>query len=426
MAALVEYLFGSASFVPHGYCLMWRPDLVAMHAISDALIAIAYFSIPGAIYLFIKQRADFEFKWTAVLFVAFIALCGFTHIAGLVTLWQPYYGLQGMVKAATATVSILTAISLWPLLPKLMAMPSPFQLREVNLRLEDEIARHKRTEQELILARDSLEQRVLERTRELEYALEAQTHAERQLANRAAELERSNRELDDFAHVASHDLKEPIRGIANTATFFLEDHGEVLKDTARKQIETIIRLAARMDNFLNDLLTYSRYGHTKMGFRTVDARPMVMDILDELRPMIEEHDARVVVQDTMPAVYCDRTRVCEVFRNLITNALKYNDSADKSVEIGALPPDAGGPETTFFVKDNGIGIAADFGERVFSMFKRLHGRDEYGGGSGAGLAIAKRIVEQHDGRIWHEQAPQGGSIFWFTLNAVQSEDETDG
>ena len=84
------------------------------------------------------------------------------------------------------------------------------------------------------------------------------------------------------------------------------------------------------------------------------------------------------------------------------------------------------PETTFFVKDNGIGIAADFDERIFGMFNRLHGRDEYGGGSGAGLAIVKRIVEQHDGRIWYEPAPQGGSIFWFTLNTVQSEDETDG
>lgn len=415
MAGLLEYLFGSASFVPHGYCLMWRPDLVAMHAISDALIAIAYFSIPGAIFLFIKQRVDFEFRWTAVLFVSFIALCGLTHIAALVTLWQPYYGLQGMVKAATATVSVLTAVSLWPLLPKLLAVPSPFQLRQVNHRLEDEIARHKRTEQELILTRDMLEERVRERTRELEDALSAQKNAERQLANRAAELERSNRELDDFAHVASHDLKEPIRGIANTANFFVADHGDTLKAEALQQIENIIQLAKRMDMFLNDLLTYSRFGHTKMGFKPTDIRALVEDALVELRPMIEEHGAEVVVEDTLPTVYCDKTRVREVFRNLVTNALKYNDSDKKRIEIGAVAPAKDKQPTSFFVKDNGIGVASEFEGRIFGMFKRLHGRDEYGGGSGAGLAIVKRIIEQHNGDIWYENVPDGGTVFLFTL-----------
>jgi signal transduction histidine kinase len=422
MGSIIDYLFSSAAFVPHGYCLMWRPDLVAMHAVSDALIALSYFSIPGAIYLFVKRREDFEFRGAAFLFVAFIGLCGLTHVAGLVTLWQPYYGAQGMVKMATAGVSILTAFALWPMLPKLLAVPSPMQLRDVNRRLEDEVARHTRTEEQLIQARDRLEDRVRERTRELEDALAAQQRAESQLAHHAAELERSNRELDDFAHIASHDLKEPIRGIANSAHFYLEDFGAQLDEQARKQIGTIIRLAQRMDTFLNDLLKYSRYGHTKLGFRHVDTGAMVGDIMDDLRSTNVDHNAEITVQPDMPVLYCDLTRIREVFRNLISNALKYNESPLKSVELGVLPHQPGDAETTFFVKDNGIGIPAEFGERIFAMFKRLHGRDAYGGGSGAGLAIVKRVIEQHGGRIWCEPAAGGGTVFWFTIGPAEEQE----
>ena len=416
MSRVIDDLFSSAAFAPHGFCMLWRPDLVALHAISDGVIALSYFSIPVAIYLFVSQRRDFEFRWVAHLFVAFIALCGMTHLAALVTLWEPYYGVQGMIKAATAVVSIATALSLWPLLPKVLAVPSPVQLQDVNRRLEEEISRHRQTEKELLAVRDQLEDRVRDRTRELEAALAAQQAAERQLAAHAAELERSNRDLDDFAHIASHDLKEPIRGIANSATFFLEDHGGGLPPQARAQVETIIRLAKRLDRFLNDLLTYSRYGRTEQGFRSVDMGALVAGIIEELRPALAGEGGRVVVAGPLPTVHCDRTRMGEVFRNLITNGVKYNDGAAKLVEVGVEDADSGvDGVTTFYVKDNGIGIAPEHRERVFGMFKRLHGRDAYGGGTGAGLSIVKKIVERHNGRIWAAANPDGGTIIRFTL-----------
>ena len=138
MTDILDYLFGAASFMPHGYCLLWRPDLVALHAISDALIGLAYISIPAAMLVFLRKRRDLneDTRKLAFLFMAFIVACAMTHFAGLLTLWIPAYGAQGMVKAATAIVSLITAIALWPQIPKLLALPSPEELERANVALQ--------------------------------------------------------------------------------------------------------------------------------------------------------------------------------------------------------------------------------------------------------------------------------------------------
>lgn len=157
-----EWLFGSAAFVPHGVCLLWRPDLVALHAVSDVIIAGAYFAIPAAIWTFVRLRTDLtqEHRRIAVLFSAFILWCGLTHLAGLATLWAPYYGAQGLIKAGTATVSLVTAFAVWPLLPKLLQLPSPAQLEGVNAELRTALA-------ELEAVKADLERQVAERTEDL-------------------------------------------------------------------------------------------------------------------------------------------------------------------------------------------------------------------------------------------------------------------
>ncbi|MBO0347348.1 PAS domain-containing protein [Roseibium sp. CAU 1637] len=154
MSNLMDYLFGAATFVPHGYCLSWRPDLVALHAVSDALIAVAYITIPMAVIVFLRQRKDLdvEAKKLASLFAAFIVACAITHLTALFVLWVPAYGAQGLIKAATALISVVTAIAIWPLIPKLLALPSPNQLAEVNRQLQDankqlEVSVRERTEE---------------------------------------------------------------------------------------------------------------------------------------------------------------------------------------------------------------------------------------------------------------------------------------
>lgn len=169
MEALFQYLFGQASYMPHGYCLLWRPDLVAMHAISDGLIALAYFAIPVAIIVLARRRGDLtgDVGHVVVLFSAFILACGITHIGSLLTLWYPIYGLHALAKIATAIVSILTAVVIWRLLPALARLPSISQVERMNKQLLEEVEARKKAYEELEAVRANLERDVSDRTREL-------------------------------------------------------------------------------------------------------------------------------------------------------------------------------------------------------------------------------------------------------------------
>ncbi|MFL1461018.1 sensor histidine kinase [Roseococcus sp. DSY-14] len=160
MSEWLRSWFEPSAFSPHGFCLLWEPGLIWLHAVSDVLIALAYFSIPLALLAFLRRRRDFGFPGLALLFIAFIALCGLTHVIGALTLWQSWYWLEGGVKAATAAVSVVTAIAIWPLIPRALAIPSPAAL-------EREVAEKTRLLRALEEARDGLERRVAERTADL-------------------------------------------------------------------------------------------------------------------------------------------------------------------------------------------------------------------------------------------------------------------
>ncbi len=172
MASLVDginnFLFEQTPFLPHGVCLDWRPDLIALHAASDLGIFLAYATIPAALLYFARERRDLVYKPIFYLFAAFILACGATHAFGVITLWEPVYGLQGVLKSITAVVSIATAAAIWPILPKALALPSPSQLRDANEELLRENAQRREIEAELRQSQMLLEERVRERTRALE------------------------------------------------------------------------------------------------------------------------------------------------------------------------------------------------------------------------------------------------------------------
>lgn len=227
-------------------------------------------------------------------------------------------------------------------------------------------------------------------------------------------LAKSNIELDAFAYIASHDLKEPLRGIYNFSYFLQEDYGGLLPEEGREQLETVLKLTKRMEALIDSLLHYSRVGSIEFTFEETDLDKQVHDVLESLHLRIEETRAVVRIPRPLPKVRCARVQIGEVFHNLINNALKYNDKAEKWVEIG-WEQRADGAMTTFFVRDNGIGINSDQIEDIFRIFKRLHGRTEFGGGTGAGLTIARKIVERHRGSLWAESTPGEGTTFYFTL-----------
>ena len=263
-------------------------------------------------------------------------------------------------------------------------------------------------------SRETLEQRVQERTAELSQANEA--------------LARSNEELDDFAYIVSHDLKEPLRGISNYANFILEDYGDRLDDKGREMLETLPRLAGNLGALIDELLHLSRVGRSDLGIKETDLNGVVEDVVDSLKASFGERQVEIRAPRPLPTVSCDAVRVTEVFRNLITNAAKYNDKDERLIEIGY--ESKGGAATavnklndqgslTFYVKDNGIGIPEKHRNTVFDIFKRLHGRDKFGGGTGSGMTIVKRIVERYGGRIWLDSEPGVGSTFYFTLSGGQ-------
>ncbi|MBI4384314.1 MAG: HAMP domain-containing protein [Nitrospinae bacterium] len=264
------------------------------------------------------------------------------------------------------------------------------------------------------------------------------SYAEIRKANE--DLARSNKELDDFAYIVSHDLKEPLRGIHNYSIFVKEDYYDKLDDDGKAKLDTLVRLSQRLEDLINDILYYSRVGRSALTLFPADLNQVVEDVLEGLRVMIEENNVEIRVPRPLPTVDCDKTRAIEIFYNLLTNAVKYNDKSCKWVEIGFIDPKEKEGESprhplqggsgigsrpslgahVFYVRDNGIGIPEKHFESIFRIFKRLHGKDKYGGGTGVGLTIVKKLVELHHGGIWVESARGEGTTFYFTLKREEA------
>lgn len=230
-------------------------------------------------------------------------------------------------------------------------------------------------------------------------------------------LKRSNQELDDFAYIASHDLKEPIRGLSNNSKFLLEDYADAVDDAGKRRLNRMVYLCQRMESLVDDLLYFSRLSRQELAIQTVDLNTVIRDIELMMEGSLLERGAEIVVPEPLPVITCDVPRVTEVFRNLITNAVKYNKQTKKRVEIGVSDTDGASPVPVFYVRDNGIGIEERFFSDIFRIFKRLNEEDDSVKGTGVGLTFVKKIVERHGGRIWLESEPGAGTTFYFTLQA---------
>jgi two-component system, chemotaxis family, sensor kinase Cph1 len=233
------------------------------------------------------------------------------------------------------------------------------------------------------------------------------------------ELKRSNEELDSFAYIASHDLKEPLRGIHNYANFLMEDYADLLKEDGVSKLKTLVRLTQRMETLINSLLHISRVGRAELTLSKVNLNELVQQVINTVSMARPETNIEFRIPRVLPSIRCDQAQVNELFTNLASNAIKYNNKAQKWIEIGFLEEVSKNSKSrnpTFYMRDNGIGIPQEHLEKIFVLFRRLHGRDDYSGGTGAGLTIARKVVERHGGRIWVESIVGEGSTFYFKLS----------
>lgn len=232
------------------------------------------------------------------------------------------------------------------------------------------------------------------------------------------ELKQSNDDLDHFAYIASHDLKEPLRAIYNHARFLTEDFRDVLGEEGNARTERLTVLSKRMEQLIDDLLYYSRLGRQEMAMKETDVNIIIEDLQMVMADTLAEKNGVIEINGTLPCVTCDAVRITEVFRNLIANALKYNTRNEKKIEIGVCDHNG---QTAFYVKDNGIGIDAEFHTEVFNIFRRLNSEKKFGPGTGVGLTYVEKIVRRHGGRIWIESEKEKGATFYFTL--MQNSDQ---
>lgn len=376
MAIKLFYLDG---LVPHRVCLAWRDDLFLSLAVSDGIIAISYLSISIAIIFFIIKRKDMYLRWVAVSFSLFILLCASSHLMDLWTLWVPDYGVQAVVKTATALVSALTAIILWPLFPHALSLPSAAKMAAINIVLSKEIDERKL--------------------------------AETSLRRTESELRAANKELDSFAYAVSHDLRAPLRAMTGFSQALVEDFGESLDGGARTYLDEIAYAGRHMGELIDGLLTLSRVTRGELLRQRVDLSPMAEGICRELRKQQADRHVSWSIEPDL-SVFGDRRMVELLLTNLLDNAWKYTGLVEHPAVHMYKEFRQGNPYIC--ISDNGAGFSQEHADKLFKPFQRLHRQDEFPG-IGIGLSTVFRVVQRHGGDILAEGTAGNGATFRFFM-----------
>lgn len=391
MLEFFQNLF-TQDFMPHGQCLLWRPEILWLFVISDGIITASYYSIPVALFYFVRRRRDLEFKWMFIMFGLFTFSCANTHFLDIWTLWSPSYRLEGVAKFLTAIVSAFSAIAIWPLIPKALALPSPSQLRNANLEMTREMNERKKVENELRTSYKNLEA-----TKLLQ--------------------EQANRAKTQFLSNMSHELRTPLNVIIGYTDLLSEQLPGKLNEKQLKFISEISSSGKFLLSLINDLLDMSKIdaGAMELEMEDVSIDELINGIVSTMsRQFVKKKiTVKTIIEPKLPVVTADLRKCKQILMNLLTNAVKFTPK-DGRVEICAVSD--GDSRVRIEVRDTGSGIAEDKIDKIFSEFYQAeHVIDEQLGGTGIGLAITRRLVELHDGEIGVESKLGKGSTFWFTL-----------
>lgn len=367
------------SYTPRQECMYREAPVVWLHLVSDLLIGIAYFSIPVALVYFVRRRQDLAFHWMFWMFAVFILACGSTHLIGVLDLWRPMYKVDGLVKAGTAAVSIATAIMLWPLIPKALALPS----------------------------HATLEQRVQERTAEL-----AQTN--RALTAARSQAERASRMKDEFLATLSHELRTPLQAVLGWAQLLQAPR---TPQELEQGLAIITRNAQAQQKLIEDLLDMSRItsGRLRLDLTSVDMAEVVRESVASALPGADAKE--IVVQSDLGQepllVTGDAARLQQVAWNLLSNAVKFTPRGGRvAVQLRRVES-----QVELAVADDGQGIEPEFLPQLFQRFQQADASaSRRHGGLGIGLALVRHIVELHGGTVRAESEGAGkGATFVIRL-----------
>lgn len=419
-AGILDFL-GSPGLLPHGACFLWREELLWTHVVADAAIALAYFSIPFAIYKVATTRKDWEFRPVFYCFSLFILLCGMTHVMSIIVNWAPYYGIEAIIKTATAIVSTATALLLWPLLPKIVALPSQALLRSVNASLQQEVAQRRMAEEELRTLNDSLESRVAERTSLLQRANDelgaeverrAQTEAELAKANDAAQA--ANRAKSAFLATMGHEIRTPLNAILGIAQAIAL---ETSSRTVREKCAVIEESGQTLQNILQDLMNYSKI---EAGHIRIEPKAFALDDFATQQAALWQVQAAnkglsIVTERHYPAdvqLSADSLRLSQVISKLLSNAVKFSLKGEIRLIFTLDEPKNGSANLTVTVRDQGIGIEDYLQPMLFQPFAQLTlDRSLQFGGTGLGLALSQRLMQLMNGTLSVESTYGIGSAF---------------
>jgi signal transduction histidine kinase/CheY-like chemotaxis protein len=428
MIQFLSNILSGEPFMPHGMCFQWDPGVLWLHVISDLLIAAAYYAIPVLLFYFSRRRRDIPFNWIFVAFGAFILACGTTHLLAAVTVWHPIYRLDGVVKATTAFASVTTFLMLIPLMPTLIGLPSPSQLKRVNATLAVEIEIRRTAEAEIRKINEELELRVAARTADYKKALEdlrGEMHRREELEQQLIQSQKMEA-VGRLAGGVAHDFN-------NLLTVIL-GYNEMLREhlkadqVASDYVAEVMQASDRASALTNQLLAFSR--------RQVSV-PKIVDLNDLVRK-IEKMLRRIIGEDirldmrlapSLPAVEVDPGHIDQVIMNLAVNSRDAMPDGGRLVietahvdltgEYAAshVTP-APGSYALLTVSDTGTGMDAETRARIFEPFFTTK---ELGKGTGLGLSIVYGIVKQNGGEILVYSEPSQGTVFKIYIPAVTRE-----
>jgi signal transduction histidine kinase len=370
--------YSADGFMPHGMCYLWRADILSLHVISDALIAVAYFSIPITLLTFVRARKDLQFNWMFVCFAVFIVACGATHVMDIWVIWHPAYWVSGVLKAITALASVPTAILLVKLMPVALRVPSPSTLQAANAKLEREIADRERIERALLNA---------------------------------------NRLKSDFLASMSHELRTPLNGIIGFTELMVDEKAGTLNEIQKECCNHTLTSGRHLLQLINDILDLSKieFGRMELNLEHFDLQTAV----DEVMVVASQLAARkgITIDRTLsPAfgsVMLDRQKFKQVLFNLVSNAVKFTrEGGHVSMQIDT----ESAAILRAQIRDSGIGIKPEDLGRLFVEFQRLDsGRGVSEEGTGLGLALTKRLIDLQRGRISVQSEWGKGSLFTVLL-----------